>query len=245
MLADSRRRAFIVLVATLLAMAVTARLGVWQLSRAAQKEALQSALDSRGGLPELAQPTLPANEAQALAQHYRPVRLQGEWKQGATVFLDNRQMNGHPGFFVLTPLMLGPDDAVLVQRGWTPRNTLERTRVQPVPTPTGRIEVLGQMAPPPGRLFDFASAAASGVIRQNLALADFSRELGVSLRPWTVLQSNTPGIVADGLLRQWPRPAADIHKHYGYAFQWFGLCALLAGLYVWFQLLRPRLQRNA
>ncbi len=244
-LADPRRRAVIVLLATLVGMAVTARLGVWQLSRAAQKEALQSALDSRGSLPELVQSTLPANEAQAVVQHYRPVRLQGEWKQGATVFLENRQMNGRPGFFVLTPLMLGPDDAVLVQRGWTPRNTQDRTFVQPVPTPTGRIEVLGQMAPPPGRLFDFAGAAASGVIRQNLALADFSRELGVKLRPWTVLQSDTPGIAVDGLLRQWPRPAADIHKHYGYAFQWFGLCALLAGLYVWFQLLRPRLQRRA
>jgi surfeit locus 1 family protein len=245
MLADPRRRAVIVLVATVLAMAVTARLGVWQLSRAAQKEALQSALDSRGSLPELRQPTLPADDAAAVAQHYRPVRLQGEWKQGATVFLDNRQMNGRPGFFVLTPLMLGPDDAVLVQRGWTPRNTQDRTRVQPVPTPTGRIEVLGQIAPPPGRLFDFAGPAASGVIRQNLALAEFSRELGVSLRPWTVLQADSPGIATDGLLRQWPRPAADIHKHYGYAFQWFGLCALLAGLYVWFQLFRPRLKRNA
>jgi surfeit locus 1 family protein len=245
MLADPRHRALVVLVATLLAMAVTARLGVWQLSRAAQKEALQSALDSRSSLPELRQSTLPADEAQAVAQHYRPVRLQGEWKQGTTVFLDNRQMNGRPGFFVLTPLMLGPGDAVLVQRGWTPRNTLDRTRVQPVPTPAGRIEVIGQMAPAPGRLFDFAGPAASGVIRQNLALVDFSRELGVTLRPWTVLQSDTPGIAVDGLLRQWPRPAADIHKHYGYAFQWFGLCALLAGLYVWFQLLRPRLKRNA
>lgn len=244
-LADPRHRAVIVLLATLVGMGVTARLGVWQLSRAAQKEALQLALDSRGVLPELVQSTLPADADQAAAQHYRPVRLQGEWRQGATVFLDNRQMNGHPGFFVLTPLMLGPNDAVLVQRGWTPRNAENRTRVQPVPTPTGRVEVLGQMAPPPGRLFDFAGGAASGVIRQNLALADFSRELGVSLRPWTVLQADTPGIAADGLLRQWPRPAADIHKHYGYAFQWFGLCALLAGLYVWFQLLRPRLQRRA
>ena len=59
--------------------------------------------------------------------------------------------------------------------------------------------------------------------------------------PWTVLQADAPGIVDDGLLRKWPRPAADIHKHYGYAFQWFGLCALMSVLYVWFQLIRPRL----
>lgn len=244
-LADPRRRAVVVLAATLLSMAITGRLGVWQLDRAAQKEALQSALDARGSLPELMAPALPADEAAALAQHYRPVRLQGEWKQGATVFLDNRQMNGHPGFFVLTPLMLAPNDAVLVQRGWSPRDINDRAHVPSVPTPVGRVEVLGIIAPAPGRLFDFSGAHVSGAIRQNLALGDFSRELGVALRPWTVLQADAPGTAGDGLLRQWPRPAADVHKHYGYAFQWFGLCALLAGLYVWFQLLRPRLKRSA
>jgi surfeit locus 1 family protein len=59
-----------------------------------------------------------------------------------------------------------------------------------------------------------------------------------------VLQAATSDVSGDGLLRQWPKPAVDIQKHYGYAFQWFALCALLAGLYVWFQLLRPRLSRN-
>jgi len=243
-LADPRRRAAIVLVATLVGMAITARLGVWQLSRAAQKAALQSALDSRSSLPELGMASLPTTEAEAAAAHYRPVRLQGEWKQGATVFLDNRQMNGHPGFFAVTPLLLGPNDAVLVQRGWSPRDMQDRAHVPTVPTPIGRVEVQGQVAPTPGRLFDFAGAA-SGVIRQNLALADFSRELGVSLRPWTVLQADSPATTGDGLLRQWPRPATDIQRHYGYAFQWLALCALMAGLYVWFQLLRPRLQRGA
>jgi surfeit locus 1 family protein len=32
----------------------------------------------------------------------------------------------------------------------------------------------------------------------------------------------------------------DVSKHQGYAFQWFALCALISGLYVWFQLIRPR-----
>ena len=48
----------------------------------------------------------------------------------------------------------------------------------------------------------------------------------------------------DGLRRQWPPPAVDTHKHYGYAFQWFALCALILILYVWFQLVRPRLRRH-
>jgi surfeit locus 1 family protein len=245
-LADPRRRAVIVLAATLVGMAVTARLGVWQMSRASQKEALQATLDTRVKLPALTLDTLPADEARAQLQHHRPVRLQGEWKQGANVFLDNRQMNGRPGFFVLTPLMLGPQDAVLVQRGWVPRDVQDRARVPQVPTPPGRVEVVGRLSPPPARLYDFAPAASpTGVIRQNLALVDHARELGVVLRPFTVLQSEGGQPAGDGLLRQWPRPAADVHKHYGYAFQWFGLCALMAGLYVWFQLLRPHFKRRS
>ncbi|MBX9848370.1 MAG: hypothetical protein K2X64_03690, partial [Rhodocyclaceae bacterium] len=48
---SSRRRATIVLVAAAIVVVVTARLGVWQLDRAAQKEALQQTLDTRTQLP--------------------------------------------------------------------------------------------------------------------------------------------------------------------------------------------------
>jgi surfeit locus 1 family protein len=54
------------------------------------------------------------------------------------------------------------------------------------------------------------------------------------------VQEDGPKPPQDGLLRQWPEPAADVQKHYGYAFQWFALCALILGLYVWFQIVRPR-----
>ena len=239
-----RRRALIVLLAAVLGMAITARLGVWQLSRAAQKQALQSALDARKHLPAVEDASLATTEALADAQHYRPVRLQGEWRAQATVFLDNRQMDGRPGFYVVTPLVLPGGDAVLVQRGWAPRDMADRTRVPAVPTPSGRVEVSGQIAPPPARLFDFAGGVA-GTIRQNLELAAFSREIGLGLRPMSVQQFDAPGTAGDGLARRWPAPAVDIHKHYGYAFQWFAMCALMAGLYVWFQLVRPRLRHRA
>jgi len=36
----------------------------------------------------------------------------------------------------------------------------------------------------------------------------------------------------------------DVSKHHGYAFQWFALCALVALLYLWFQILVPRRKRN-
>ncbi|HUG23815.1 SURF1 family protein [Piscinibacter sp.] len=237
-----RARALTVLLATLVSVAATARLGLWQLDRAAQKQALQHALDERGARPLLAQAELAETADAAAAQHYRRIRLQGWWVNDRTVFLDNRQMNARPGFFVVTPLQLARSDrAVLVQRGWVPRDAADRTRLPPVRTPSGEVEVVGHIAPPPARLYEFADAA-TGAIRQNLDLTAFARETGLRLAPLSVVQDAVPVGPDDGLMRQWPRPAVDVHKHYGYAFQWFALCALMAGLYVWFQLVRPRLR---
>jgi surfeit locus 1 family protein len=231
-----------VLLAAVVASALTARLGVWQLSRAAQKVALQTLLDGRATLPPLGMGELATTPEQAAAQHYRRVRLTGHWVPARTVFLDNRQMNDAPGFFVVTPLMLtGSADAVLVQRGWAPRDQLDRTAVPKVPSPGGEVEVEGVVAPSPGRLYEF-STLASGPIRQNLPIASFAAETGLALRPFTVLQSDSSSTRGDGLRRQWARPAIDVQMHYGYAFQWFALSALVAGLYVWYQLIRPRRQ---
>ena len=237
-------RAALILIATLLGIAVTANLGAWQLRRAAQKIALQHALESRATLSALAAPNLARNEAQAEAQHYRPVHLRGRWVAARSVFLENRQMAGRVGFYLVTPLQLEDrPEAVLVQRGWVPRDQRDRSLLPTLPTPTGIVEVDGLIAPPPARLYEFAPSA-SGVIRQNLDLDEFRLETGLVLAPLSVLESarrsDSPGGAGDGLLREWPRPAVDVQKHYGYAFQWFALAALMAGLYVWFQLVRPR-----
>jgi len=241
----ARRRFVIVTIAAILGVAVTARLGVWQLSRAAEKIALQTALDTRGHLAPLSNAELARGAGEADAQHYRPAVVRGQWVAGHTVFLENRQMNGRPGFFIVTPLRLdGRSDSVLVQRGWAPRDMRERTLLPRVDEPAGTIEVHGLIAPPPSRLFEF-TAAQGGVIRQNLDLAAFSAEIHLPLAPVSVQQNDSAATAGDALLRQWPHPAVDVHKHYGYAFQWFAMSALMAGLYVWFQLVRPRLRRLA
>lgn len=242
---SARGRAAVVLIATVIGVAATANLGAWQLRRAAQKIALQQALESRAVLPALAGADLATTAALAEAQHYRPVRLRGHWVAARTVFLENRQMHGRVGFFVVTPLQLdGRAEAVLVQRGWAPRDQRDRTILPEVATPSGSVDLVGHIAPPPARLYEFAESGHA-LIRQNLDLDAFRVESGLALLPLSVQQGDAPGAASDGLLRDWPRPAIDVQKHYGYAFQWFALCALMVGLYVWFQLVRPRLRRRA
>lgn len=74
------------------------------------------------------------------------------------------------------------------------------------------------------------------MIRQNVDLQDFQAETGLPLLGISVVQT---GPASDGLLREWPQPASGVDKHYGYAFQWFGLALVIAFLYVWFQIVRP------
>lgn len=239
---SSHARFLLVTVLALVGMAVTASLGLWQLDRAAQKEGLASAIAGRLAEPELDGLSLVAQgvvQPDAQALQHRRVRLRGQWLTQHSVWLDNRQMNGKPGLYLLTPLLLaGTDQAVMVQRGWVPRNFEDRTRVPEVLTSLEDVQLQGRIALSPSKLYELGQGQG-GLIRQNIDLAAFSAEIKVPLAALTVLQTDASDAV---LKRDWPVINAGVDKHHGYAFQWFGLCALIAILYVWFQIVRRQRQ---
>ena len=227
-------RFWLVTLAALVAAFVTVALGFWQLSRAAEKLALQGLMDQRQQMAMLDGAGL-AQQSAATGLLYRRVVVRGTWLGAHTVFLDNRQMNGKPGFFALTPLQLEDSNkVVLVQRGWVARNFVDRSQVPALPAPAGVVELAARIAPPPSKLYDF-DASQAGVIRQNLDLEQFSREIGRPLLGVSLLQTGPAG---DGLVRDWPRINVGVEKHYGYAFQWFALGGLTTLLYGWFQIAR-------
>ncbi|RQO45193.1 transmembrane cytochrome oxidase [Variovorax sp. KBW07] len=259
-------RFWLLTIATVLTLAATVSLGRWQLSRAAQKESLQASIDAQKQKPPLTQAEFLALEKASDSLH-RPVRLRGLWLPTQTVYLDNRQMHGVPGFYVMTPFALeGSEQAVMVQRGWVQRNFVDRTKLGDVETPAGIVEVTGLIEPPPSHLLELgtptpapasapataetpAPAPAAGApapapaaegsspIRQNLDLEAFRAETKLPLRTDVSLQQGGPA--SEGLQRDWPAPALGLERHYGYAFQWFGLSALVVILYVWFQFISP------
>ena len=214
-------------------------LGFWQLDRAAQKEALQSAMHAQAGKTPLGNAEVIALAAQGRMQEsgvlYHPVRLTGTWLPEYTLYLDNRQMDAKVGFFVLTPLRLEPQGQVLVvQRGWMPRNFEHREQLPELKTPTGSVTVDGDIALAPSKLYA-PGAPGEGSIRQNLDLKQYRGQTGLPLEAFTVRESGPP---SQGLRRQWSVINFGIEKHYGYAFQWFALSLLIAGLYLWFQFFR-------
>lgn len=222
--------------------AATASLGFWQLSRAAQRLAIEASIEAKKQLPAIDPSALVALRDLGTDLH-RPVSLRGQWIPQHTIYLDNRQMHGRPGFYVLTPLRLeGVPTVVLVQRGWVARNFLQREQLPDVVTPEGVVRVEGRLAAAPSRLYEFsaqavaAPGARTSVIRQNLDLTAYRAETQLPLVAYTVLQT---GVASQGLQRDWPEVATGVSKHYGYAFQWFGLSGLMATLYVWFQFIAP------
>ena len=228
-------RFWLIAAAALIGASVTMKLGFWQLSRANEKLTLQKAIDDQAALPPLDNVALAGADRTADWTHRR-LSLRGRWLDPHTVYLENRQMDGKPGFFILTPLQLDDDPrmVVLVQRGWQQRNFNDRTALPELPYAGGVVRVEGRIAPPPAKLYEF-EPQAEGKIRQNLDVSGYARETGLPLASFSVLQTGPDG---DGLSRDWAPIPTGVDKHHGYAFQWFALSGLISALFFWFQIVR-------
>ncbi len=224
----------LVLLAVTVAVAVS--LGRWQLGRAEQKRQIMAAVQEGRSLPALElRPTSVPSELTP----WRPVLAHGRWLADKTVLLDNRAQDGRPGFWVVTPLALDharPGQAVAVLRGWVPREFTAQA-VAPITTPTGDVEVRGELISHVPRLFELGDGKSSALTAlsdasglnpprvQNLDLAAYGLAAGLELMP-VVLQQT--GVTVDGLKREWAGPPSNIDTHRGYALQWFSFAAIAA-----------------
>jgi surfeit locus 1 family protein len=237
---------WLVFLASVAGIAITAKLGYWQFTRANEKIALQADMQQQMALPALDAQTLILTKDRVLNLH-RTVNLSGRWLAQYTLFLDNRQINGQPGFYVLTPFEFADETSglkktIVVQRGWVARNFLDRQQLPRIKTSEESVRIVGRLALAPSKLYEF-KGAEQGQIRQNVSIAALSKEFKIDLLDMTLLQIDDVDSVKlnDGMLRNWPKPNMGVEKHYGYMFQWWALSALIAILFVWFQIIRPRI----
>lgn len=237
---NARWRSWIVTLATVVAIAITLRLGVWQLSRAEEKLTLQSQI-----LSQSQQAPLQAIDALAAPQNWdqvhRPVELTGQWLDDKTIYLDNRNHHGKTGFWVMTPLRWAPGQVVWVQRGWVQRDLRDARKAPTIFTPNGEVSLQGRIAPPLSQMVELASSVnlspvqGQAVIQANLDMAQMKSLVNDNVSA-LVIQT---GQDSDGLRRDWPVIAQSADKNKGYAFQWFALSTLIATLYLWFQWIQP------
>jgi surfeit locus 1 family protein len=206
---------------------LTLSLGNWQTRRAADKLALEAHWDAaeRATPRDATFATLPA--ADQLPQQ---LRLRGEFIHRFTVWLDNRQLDARPGFWVVTPLALDSGGVVLINRGWAPRDPTDRARLPQIVEPAGTVVIEGLAMAQVPRLLELGDGGNAGAlpgIWQNLDSARFAQASGIEVAPLVIQQRNE---LNDGLKRQWVRPASGVDKHRGYAFQWYGLSTLIVVL---------------
>jgi cytochrome oxidase assembly protein ShyY1 len=238
----SRTRLIVGVVGLLLILVVTVAAGRWQLARADEKRALVARLERGRALPPLdLAPTLSAEGM----DEWRSALARGRWLPDFTVLVENRNHQGQPGFWVLTPLQFDAParsgEVVAVLRGWTPRALGAMPGVAPVTvrSPAGDQQIRGELIAQVPRLLELGSwsgaAPASLASRfgapdgppriQNFDVAAYAAATGLKVLPMVLQQT---GEADDGLVRDWAPPPNNIDTHLGYAMQWFSFAAIAA-----------------
>lgn len=225
-------KAVFALLAGLAGFALTTSLGNWQTRRGDEKATRQAQWDAAlarapmkiGGLDDM------AAVAGDLPQR---VEIRGSFVPEATVYIDNRLVEGVAGFQVVTPFAVADGVPwILVNRGWAPRNMADRTELPKGPIAVDRMRVEGiAVAQLPRSLELGERGGPLAGIWQNLDFDEYERASGRKVARFVVQQTSDTG---DGLRRVWPRPDAGVDKHRGYAFQWYSLAGLIAVLMIFF-----------
>lgn len=222
--------------AALIVFATAFAAGQWQSGRAQEKQVIETRHAALRDAPAVALPRSPsAFELEALDG--RRIVARGEFVNDKTIFLDNQVLNRVAGYHVLTPFRAPDGTAVLVNRGWiaTGKTRAELPLIVPV---AGAVLIEGRAATPPQRIYEIKPDAQPGRVWQNLQLPAMSRQLAVDLLPFVLRLTSDTG---DGLVRVAVMPLGNAgsagmtaDKHRGYAFQWYGLAALTAFLFLFF-----------
>jgi len=214
-----RLRTLLSLAIPLIAAAIFARLGVWQMSRHAERAALNAGLANRLSRDPLSFDSLSPD---SLESRWRRVTLTGRFRYDLEQIHAGRTSEGSPGVHLLTPLeRAGTDTLVLVTRGWVysadaASAELARWRERDTVTLHGYVLPLPPSgdAPTPGRPF------------RSLNTEDLSARIGRPVAPLRVVMTSDSTARADSVPRRLPPPTVDPGPHKSYAIQWFAFAVI-------------------
>lgn len=213
---------YVVIIVYLLGLSLLLGLGGWQVGRGLEKNQVEKATSERQS-----QHLTIEKQPQSWADiKYKIVQLDGNWLLGKTFLLDNRIYRGKIGYELLTPFQFSGDDSVvLVNRGW-----VEKAGVEDVLLSNDSVEsekVVGQLYLPE-QGFTLGAAYTNETswpkIIQYFDRAALSKALGVELSPAVVVLDSNP---SQGLIKIWSPYVINALRHFGYAFQWWGLALVL------------------
>jgi surfeit locus 1 family protein len=200
--------------------------GTWQLRRLDEKRDRNEVVEARAALDlvDVAGLAEPGDFEGVDQLEYRRVTASGRYLPDDEVLVRSRSLEGAPGSWVLTPLLLDDGTAVIVNRGWIPNpGTLEAVPARSR-APEGRVEVAGlvRLTETRGR---FGSQDPAEGELTDLARADvgrIGRQVDVDVLPvYVQLLTQDPAPDLADQPKPVPAPTLDEGPHLSYAVQWF------------------------
>lgn len=225
-----------VLVAALVVVMVN--LGLWQLRRLDERREANAAAAAAlaqpvADLAAVVDPGAGFDSAEAEAAELRRVRVTGTYAEGDQVLVRSRSLDGAPGRWVVTPLVLGDGTAVAVNRGWVPVSAEGAEGPAPAEAapPGGTVTVEGVLRPTEER-GRFGPADPDEGRLAHLARLDLARlqqQVDEDLYPLAVqLTASEPAQPGDVPVPLPLPETGDEGPHLSYAVQWFVFSTIAA-----------------
>lgn len=201
------------------AAAVFARLGFWQVGRLRERQASNAVIVQQQRNAPMALSDLPKDTA---LSHYRPASVTGVYDYDHELVFSGRTRRGSPGVDLLTPVRIaGSDTAVLVNRGWVySPNASQVERAKWREGDTARVTGYVQLYSPDTNVL---SATDPRLVR-HVSRREIAAKIPYPVAPFYLV---AVGDTAD--LRHPARlemPELDEGSHRSYAFQWFAFATI-------------------
>lgn len=229
----------LMMIIALLIAVIMVRLGVWQLGRAEEKQAILDGQISASTMQPVSLNSY-ANEAEfEQLVRFRPVAATGHYAHELSILIDNQVLDSRVGYRLFTPFNLaGNDWWVMVDRGWVPVGE-DRAKLPPFDTEPQSHRVLGRFNMPPAKppLWNASTPVSVGDVWQYLPIDIAAHQLNLKLLPMVLeLATDFDREIDANLIRRWQKIDDKwVAMHHGYAFQWFAMalafllaCVILA-----------------
>jgi surfeit locus 1 family protein len=217
-------------------LALLVGLGIWQMERLHEKEALIAAVQSG-----ISAPPVPLAEALALGAanaEWRHVRVTGHFLHDKELYVFSRGPMGAVGVDIVTPFVLEDGGTVLIDRGFVPE-ALHQSTTRQAAQVTGEVSL-------------------TGVLRLSQQPGLFTPAPNTDTRLWFVKDvpsmAKAAGLTVPSLVIEadatpnpggWPLGGQTrvefANDHLQYAVTWFGLALALTGVYLFYHRSRGRL----
>ncbi|MGR5346201.1 SURF1 family protein [Vibrio mediterranei] len=223
-------------VLTVVVFSALVNLGLWQRQRGDDKTMIETMLAERAQLPpkSLLSLEIPATtDHPATYMEWFALPVFGELQPLPTVFyLDNQTVEGRIGYLVLQLMVDKSSRHWLVELGFV-AGTNDRQQLPEVSIITKPVAVTGRLYQKMQSVLGsdlytetFGAGDISQYRVQNLNLEAMAEVIQQPLVRWVIQPTDN----LTSYVHPWKPLSMNAKKHYGYAFQWFAMAFVFAGL---------------